>query len=59
MHTGELISNLFPVPTRYVLVPCNVNGPGLRPSTLHTRSDSCSTAGRDSRTGLTRLAMSH
>lgn len=33
---------LLPVPTRYVLVPCRVMGPGLQPNTRTTRLDSCS-----------------
>lgn len=33
---------LLPVPTRYVLVPCRVMGPGLQPKTRTTRLDSCS-----------------
>ena len=37
--------NLLPVPIMYVFVPCKVNDPGLHPSTLMTRLDSCSMAG--------------
>lgn len=36
---------LSPVPTRYVLVPCRVIGPGLQPSTRTTRDDSRSMRG--------------
>ena len=36
-----------PVPTKYVLVPWSVKLPGLRPRTLTTRDDNCSTSGRE------------
>ena len=39
------LTNFFPVPTRYTLVPCSVYGPGLQPKIRQTRDDSCSTFG--------------
>ena len=43
-------TDLFPVPTRYVLVPCRVINPGFCPSTRTTRELSCWTFGRLSST---------
>ena len=36
---------LAPVPTRYVFVPCRVNGPGLHPKIRIILDDNCSTRG--------------
>ena len=36
-------TDLDPLPMRYVLVPCNVMGPGLHPRILTTRDDNLET----------------
>jgi hypothetical protein len=39
------ITYFVPVPNKYVLVPCNVIGPGLHPRILIIRLDNFDTAG--------------
>ena len=50
-------TDLFPVPTKYVLVPCRVINPGFNPSTRTTRELNRWTFGRLSKTDATREAI--
>ena len=47
VHPTYVRTYCVPVPTKYVLVPWSVKLPGLRPRTLTTRDDNCSTSGRE------------
>ncbi len=47
----------FPVPTKYVFVPCKVMGPGLRPRIVQTRSLSFPQSARGTKLDIAQISL--